>query len=267
MSTEPTSRAQGSRRTRRAAERRAAPPTGGGKQSRTGPSPILLITAIVGGLGVVLLGALVMLQGNSSAKVDAAGLIAPTSATPIALADGRSLGKADAPVTLDIWSDYQCPSCGQYARIVEPALIRDYVTPGTLRIVYHDAAFQGARSKASFDESVEPGAGARCAASQNGFWAFHDWVFANQSGENQGGFSDARLRAMATSAGLDVAAWDACRATGDQQAAVRAETTQGVANGVNATPTLIINGESIVGLHTAAELGQKIEAAAAAAGK
>ncbi len=198
-------------------------------------------------------------------RVDAAGLIAPTSPTPVALADGRTLGKAGAPVTLDVWSDYQCPACGQYARTVEPVLISSYVTPGTLRIVQHDAAFQGARAGGTYDESVEAGAGARCAAAQNGFWPFHDWAFANQSGENQGAFAAARLQSIATSAGLDVAAWDACRATGEQQAAVRAETQQGVAQGLSATPTLYLNGQAIVGLHSAAELGKLIEAAAASA--
>ncbi len=267
MSTQSNPKPQTSRRARRAADRHAAPPTRGGGQRRTGPSPILLISAIVGGLGFVLLGSLVLMQSGSSARVDAAGLIAPTAPTPVALADGRSLGKADAPVTLDVWSDYQCPSCGQLAKIVEPALIRDYVTPGTLRIVDHDAAFQGAKSKAPYDESVEAGAGARCAADQGHYWPFHDWLFANQSGENKGAFADARLRAMAASAGLDVAVWDACRAAGTQQTAVRSETAQGVANGVNATPTMYINGVAIVGLHTAAELAQKIEAAAAAVPK
>lgn len=253
------------RRERRAAERaRGTSPAGGpGTTGRRG-SPILWITALVGVLAVVFIGAMVMLQGSGPAKVDAAGLIAPKSPTPIALADGRSLGKADAPVTLDIWSDYQCPACGQYAEIVEPALVRDYVTPGTLRIVHHDAAFQGARAGGAYDESVEAGAGARCAADQNRYWPFHDWLFANQAGENKGAFADAKLRAMATSAGLDVTKWDACRKTGDQQAAVKAETAQGVAKGVNATPTMYLNGEAVIGLHSAVELGKMIEAAAAA---
>jgi protein-disulfide isomerase len=255
-----------SRRERRAAERAR----GTSRRDRTTRSsqrgsPIVAITALVGVLAVALIGALVLLQGTGSPAVDAAGLIAPTSPTPVALADGRSLGKADAPVTLDVWSDYQCPACGQYARSVEPELVSKYVAPGTLRIVQHDAAFQGARAGGAYDESVEAAAGARCAAAQNGFWPFHDWAFANQSGENKGAFADARLRAIATSAGLDVASWDACRATGEQQAAVRAETEQGLAQGVNATPTLFLNGQAIVGLHSAAELGKLIEAAAAAA--
>jgi protein-disulfide isomerase len=213
----------------------------------------------------VLIGGLVLLQGSGPAKVDASGLIAPRSLTPVALADGRTLGKADAPVTLDLWSDYQCPACAQYAEIVEPFLVRDYVTPGTLRIVHHDAAFQGVRAGGPYDESVEAAAGARCAAEQGRYWPFHDWVFANHSGENKGAFADARLRAMATSAGLDVTAWDACRATGEQQRAVRSETTQGSSQGVNSTPTLYINGEKIVGVQSVTELGKKIEAAAAAA--
>ena len=139
------------------------------------------------------------------------------------------------------------------------------MTPA-LRIVHHDSAFQGARSSSAYDESVEAGAGARCAADQGRYWPYQVWVFANQSGENQGAFADARLRSIATAAGLDVTAWDACRATGQQQAAVRDETNQAVANGVNATPTMTINGQTIVGLRTAAQLGQLIEAAAAAAG-
>jgi protein-disulfide isomerase len=166
-------------------------------------------------------------------------------------------------VTLDVWSDYQCPACGQFAVVVEPALIRTYVANGTLRIVDHDAAYQGRKSSAAYDESVEAGAGARCAAAQARFWPFHDWLFANQVGENAGAFRDERLRAIATAAGLDIAAWDACRATGEQQSAVRSETTAATTKGVNATPTMYVNGQVVVGLRSAAELGVIIEAAAA----
>ena len=225
---------------------------------------MIWVTAAVGFVGVFMIGALLMLQGTAPKSVDVASLQAPISQAPSDLADGRTLGKADAPVTLEVWSDYQCPACGQFAELVEPALIRTYVANGTLRIIDHDAAFQGARSGASYDESVEAGAGARCAAEQDRYWPFHDWLFANQVGENQGAFRDERIRAIATAAGLDVAAWDACRATGDQQAAVRAETQQAVAQGVNATPTMHLNGQVIVGLRSAAELGALIDAAVAA---
>ena len=267
MSSRPAPSPPQTRRERRAAER--ASPSRATRRSKTSDarrgSPVLRITALVGIVAVALIGTLVVLQGSGPRTADAAGLVHPASATPMELAAGRSLGRADAPVTLDVWSDFQCPACGQLARTVFPSLIREYVTPGTLRIVYHDAAFQGRRAGGSYDESVEAAAGTRCAAAVGGYWTFHDWLFANQSGENEGAFALERLRAIAMSAGLDLSAWDACRATGEQQAAVRSETGQAATLGVNATPTMFLNGESIVGLRSATELGAKIEAAAAAA--
>ncbi len=226
-------------------------------------SPLIWVTVAVGLVGVVMIAALLVLQGTAPRSTDVSSLHAPTALAPIDLADGRSLGQANAPVTLDGWSDYQCPACGQFAVAVEPALIRTYVANGTLRIVDHDAAYQGRKSSAVYDESVEAGAGARCAAEQGRFWPFHDWLFANQVGENAGAFRDERLRAIATAAGLDIAAWDACRATGQQQSAVRAETSAATTKGVNATPTMYVNGQVVVGLRSAAELGVIIEAAAA----
>jgi len=253
-----------SKRARRAAERRAAasPPLG---TSAKGRSPIVLITAIVGGIGVAVLAALILLQPGQSAA-PTTGLTTPTIPTPVALAAERTLGKADAPVTLEIWSDFQCPVCGQFARTVEPALVGTYVTPGTLRIVHHDAAFQGAKSTSSYDESVEAGAGARCAADQGRYWPYQDWAFANQSGENEGAYGATRLTAIATAAGLDIGTWQACVATGTAQKAVRTETTQAVAAGVGATPTMRLNGQEIVGLRSVPDLSALIEAAAAAPG-
>lgn len=253
-----------SRRARRAADRQRATnaarrPRRQGQRQR---SPLLWLTVIAGVAAVGLIGALVLLQGGA-AVADAGAPVAPRGVTPTSLAEGRTLGRADAPVTLEVWSDFQCPACGQFARVVEPELVRDFVVAGTLRIVNHDAAFQGQRAAAAYDESVEAGAAARCALAQDRYWPLHDWLFANQSGENQGAFEAARLRALAGSAGLDLTAWDACLASGTEQAAVRAETQQAVAAGVAATPTMILDGQTIVGLRSAAELAALIRAAAA----
>ena len=81
----------------------------------------MLITAIVGGLGIVALAGLILLQGGSKATDSTGALATPRTRTPLALADGRAVGKADAPVTLEVWTDFQCPICGQFAETVEPA--------------------------------------------------------------------------------------------------------------------------------------------------
>ncbi|MFL5687748.1 MAG: DsbA family protein, partial [Chloroflexota bacterium] len=113
---------------------------------------------------------------------------------------------------------------------------------------------------------VEAAAGARCAATQDGYWPYQDWVFANQNGENEGAFAATRLASMASAAGLDVTAWRACVATGKEQIAARSETADAVASGVNATPTMRLNGQTMVGLKSVTELGALIEAAAAGSG-
>ena len=59
-------------------------------------------------------------------------------AYPAALLDGSNIGKADAPVTLDVREDYQCPICARYDLTVEPVLVSQYATPGSLRIVHHE---------------------------------------------------------------------------------------------------------------------------------
>lgn len=263
MSRSSQARIDQSRRARRAADRRATPPP---RASSKGRSPVLLISAIVGGFGIVLLGALMLASQRGSAAADTIGLTTPVAATPVTLADGRALGKADAPVTLEVWTDFQCPVCGVYARTVEPALVSRYVTPGTLRIVHHDAAFQGAKSSSPYDELVQAAAGARCAADQDAYWPFQDWAFANQNGENEGAFAATRLTSIASAAGLDITTWKACVAAGTAQTAAKAETAAAVTAGVDATPTMRLNGQKIVGLQSVTDLGAKIEAAAAATG-
>jgi protein-disulfide isomerase len=224
--------------------------------------------AIAGGL--LLLAAVIFFQGQSGNPDDTglpAGLVAPAeSLDPAIPVDGMTMGSAAAPVTMEIYSDFQCPACGLFARETEPLLRDTYVSQGTLRIVQRDAAWQGQRgSDPSYDESVEAAAAARCAGEQGSYWPYSDWLFANQQGENQGAFRQERLQGIATAIGLDRVAYDACVATGTQQAAVRTATGEASTAGVTATPTLVINGQAIRGAADYNDLAPIIEAAAAAA--
>jgi protein-disulfide isomerase len=226
-------------------------------------SPMVLLTAgaLVIGCAVVAFG---LAQPRQAAFADE--LTPPISRVPVELAEGRSLGAANAPVTVEIWSDFQCPACRHLATDVEPAIISTLVADGTARLVYRDAAFQGRRGdNPAYDESVEAAAGARCAADQGLFWQMHDWIFANWNGENEGAFAKDRLRGIADGAGLNGDTYEACLATGEQQTAARSETQQAVAAGIDSTPTLIINGRVVAGVPSVAQLTQLINEAAASA--
>jgi protein-disulfide isomerase len=234
--------------------------------ARAWRSPMVSVT-----IGALLIGAIVIAFGFAQQPPGgpATGdLSEPLNGVSVALAEGRAIGQGDASVTVEIWSDFQCPACRKLAVEIEPSILVNFVEPGTARLVYRDAAYQGARgTDPTYDESVEAAAGARCAAEQGLFWQMHDWLFANWDGENEGAFRAERLRAIATAAGVDVAAYDACMASGEHQAAVRAETQSAVAQGITATPTLVINGYAVTGVPTVVELSQLIRDAAGQGGR
>src|SRR5436190_20013119 len=55
-------------------------------------------------------------------------------------------GRSDAPVSFDMYGDFQCPACGEFARTIEPTFIQTYVDPGKVRLVWRDYAWIRAAS-------------------------------------------------------------------------------------------------------------------------
>jgi protein-disulfide isomerase len=186
----------------------------------------------------------------------------PITRTPYELADGRALGSEDAPVTMDIWSDFQCPACAVLATQLEPEVVQDYVATGELRIVYRDFAFLG-------PESTAASVGAYCAEQQDRFWQYHDYLFANQAGENRGGFTAQRLDAIAERVGLQMDDYRACRDSDAARQAIAAQSNEARAIPINSTPSLIVGDRLFTGVPQYAELRQAIdeELAAARAGQ
>ncbi|HVQ23376.1 MAG TPA: thioredoxin domain-containing protein [Candidatus Saccharimonadia bacterium] len=192
---------------------------------------------------------LVVANGSSTST----GLTPPSDPTPVKLADGRAIGSADAPVTLDVWADFQCPGCGIFTRATEARIVRDYVDSGKLRLVFHDFAFLG-------QESIDAAVAARAADAQGSFWPYHDWLFANQSGENKGAFRRDVLVEIAKQVGLDVTVFEAALDDPGIKAAVRTETSSGAKVPVRATPTLVIGDQVIQGVPAWDSLSATIEA-------
>ncbi|HEX5826684.1 MAG TPA: thioredoxin domain-containing protein [Candidatus Limnocylindrales bacterium] len=261
---------QTTRRDRRAAERqdrfaadrdarKARSGSGGGKGSGGFlNTTTIMIGATVVGVLIVVFVAFQQLGGRS----DPGTFSDPGINYPAAILDGTNLGDADAPVTLEVWEDYQCPVCARHTLSVEPILVEQYVKDGTLRIEKRDLAFLGTGNPS---ESEVAASGAVCADRQGKYWPYTLWMYNNQDGENAGGFSPERVKGIAEAAGVDVTDWDACMADPEVIAEVRASTQEGVNLGVNSTPSMFLNGTLVdpPGLRTAEELGQLIEAAAA----
>jgi protein-disulfide isomerase len=150
------------------------------------------------------------------------------------------LGREDAPLTLEMFGDFQCPVCGEFARTTEPPFLRQYVDTGKVKFVWHDFPWIG-------DESFQAAQAARCAGRQGHFWAYHDYLYAHQMGENLGQFAPANLEAFAASVGMRATEFDACLSSGTDAAAIKEAVSFGVNNGVDVTPAFLINGDLRIG--------------------
>jgi protein-disulfide isomerase len=169
-------------------------------------------------------------------------VVAPAVLTPTELADGFSLGAPDAPVVVEVWEDFQCPHCQRFSLEVKPALVEYYVQPGDARLVFRNLAFLG-------DESHWAAVAAGLAAEQNAFWPFHDYLFANFGGAESGAYHIDRLLEMGEASGLDMERFrdglvleNARASFARMQQEAHADA---LAAGINATPTVVVNGQRV----------------------
>lgn len=247
-------RTAGTRRERRLAERAAR------HETRRHPRPArrlglgaLSALGLIGGLAVValavLLGARPVPPAAETASVTVARL---PSALPT---QGFVLGRPDAPVTIDLYEDFQCPACEAWGRNVFPSLVSNELAAGTARIVFHDMAFLG-------PESMLAGRAAYAGAQQGSFWDMWATLYANQGRENSGAFSRERLLTMADRLGLDVSRFEADMDSREAEAAIEASRADAGRAGVTSTPTLIIGGEALIGVQPYPDIAAAIAAAA-----
>jgi protein-disulfide isomerase len=248
---------RGTREERRQAELDERRARRRGRQTQR-PRRSLLLPLSLGGLALGVVAIVVF--AIVSAPPAGVELQEPTAFSSYEQADGQALGAADAPVTIEIYSDFQCPACGVLANTIKPPLQRDYVETGQVRLIYRDFAFLG-------PESLDAAVAARCAAQQNRFWPYHDYLFANQQGENRGAFSARRLEAMADAVGLNIEDYRACTVDPTHRQALAEERAAAAALPIDSTPTLVIDGEQrLVGVPDYAALRQAIDARLGQAG-
>lgn len=172
------------------------------------------------------------------AAIAAAAIGAPTTTNSTAIRP--VLGNPAAAVLIREYGDFQCPSCGAFARSIEPRLRTTFIDTGIARLEWHDFAWIG-------PESRDAANAARCAGDLRAFWPFHDLLYASQAGENAGTFSRDRLKTFGDGLGLDAATFHACVDGGTHLDAVQADFADVRANGFNGTPTFLIGSQRIVG--------------------
>jgi protein-disulfide isomerase len=160
--------------------------------------PTWLKLAIALGTGVAV--AVVLIVGSQLLNRDKGTGIVRTPVVSFAgiPEHGTVLGKPTATVTLIEYADQQCPICRNYTLNVFPAVVRQFVRTGMVKMEYRGFPFIGA-------ESVKAERFLLAAAEQNRLWQLQEALYRYQGRENSGWVTDDLVRELAAKiGGLDV---------------------------------------------------------------
>jgi protein-disulfide isomerase len=147
--------------------------------------------------------------------------------------DDPMRGSAKAPVTIVLFSDFQCPFCSRVGPTLEEAQ-RTY--GDKVRIVWKHQPL-------SFHPNALPAAEAAEAAREQGkFWPMHDRLFAAQRE-----LSPVVYEKAAREIGLDLRKFQEATKSGKYRARIQEDQALAAQVGANGTPTMFVNGEKVVG--------------------
>jgi cyclophilin family peptidyl-prolyl cis-trans isomerase/predicted DsbA family dithiol-disulfide isomerase len=160
-----------------------------------------------------------------------------------------SRGPQDAPVTLIVYSDYQCPSCADLQPLLQQ--LQDS-HPGQVRVVFRHFPLIGFPDNPIHDKAALAMQAAEAAGWQNGdfFWAMHNLLFARQ--ELWRDLSPAEFETwlveQASELALDMEAFKAALTSPELSELAQAAWIQGVASNLRGTPSLVINDSLLEGV-------------------
>ena len=145
-------------------------------------------------------------------------------------------GDENAPVTVVVFDDFQCPFCKKFFDETLPKLKEDYIDTGKVKYVFRHFPL-------SFHQNAQKAAeAAECAGEQGKFWEMHDMLYSHQDA-----LSVDDLKNYASQLGLDTEQFNQCLDSGKYKDKVQNDFNMGVQVGVSGTPTFFINGEKLVG--------------------
>ncbi len=171
-------------------------------------------------------------------------------------ATGAAVGDPDAPVTMHVYSDFQCNFCKSFHDETLPQIMDDFVRDGQVKLVYHEFPRLGTDSSIadpedvsveindSNNESAQAAHAAMCAGEQGEYMEYSDRLFGNFGGVQQGAYSRANLNRFAEDQGLEMDAFNECMDSGRYLPAIAASVEQGQQHGITATPMFILDNGS-----------------------
>ena len=220
---------------RRAAE--AAARARAERRRRTRLGGIAAAIAVLVALVVVI-----VVQTNRTATSADAAVPANADGTVIAV------GSADAPVTVDLYEDFQCPNCQAFENETGSTLAQ-LVAAGTVQARYHGMAFLDTSANDQYSSrALNAAAAVVAAAGPDAFQTFHDLLFTNQPPEGGSGLTDDQLVQYAVQAGAEGSSVEAAIRDLTYGDWVKTATDDASKDGVTGTPTVFVDGQELTDL-------------------
>ncbi len=131
-------------------------------------------------------------------------LISANTISPTFMENGSPiLGDPNAPITLIEFGDYQSHFCNLHFHNTEHSLLQNFIYTGKVKMIFKDFTIIG-------PDSVNAAHGTHCANDQGKFWEYHDILYNNWTGENNGWASSDNLLRFAQEIELDIDQWSDC---------------------------------------------------------
>ncbi len=170
------------------------------------------------------------------------------------LADGpmeeKSIGEANAPVTIVEYASMTCPHCARFHEATLPGIKEKYLDTGRARLIFREFAFDP-RAEAGFML-------VRC--SGDNYFAMVDVLFNQQDSWARAQDGKAALLKIARLAGFSQESFEACLTDQKLLDDVRAVKDRGANEfGVDSTPTFFINGSKYSGAMSVDEMSAIID--------
>jgi protein-disulfide isomerase len=145
------------------------------------------------------------------------------------------LGDQNAPITIVEFGDYQCFYCNKFFHETEDQIYQNYIKTGKAKMIFKDFTIIGS-------DSVVAAHAAHCADEQGKFWEYHDTLYKNWTGENNGWASAENQLKFADGLGLDTTAFSECMSSGKYQSKIQASSNDAKTLGLSGTPGFFVIG-------------------------
>jgi protein-disulfide isomerase len=161
-------------------------------------------------------------------------LALPVLAAAPPVEKGTDAGSPTARITIEVFSDFECPGCKSFHEGVLPQLIRDFVTPGKVYLVSRQFPLNIPDHKYSRQAAIYAVAAARVgkyqAVADALFKSQTTWAASGKLWETVAGVLTPDLQKKVQALANDPAV----------QKQVQDEVMYGASSGINATPTLLV---------------------------